>query len=119
LDEPLKAMHTVALLEAESAAAMMLPPGQIPPLIDVNHPPQGPPPTFEVYVRQLGPRGNAAQRLVNLIQEWDRAGRPESQWHTPASKWHIRALPGDMAYTPSEDEVWLDREGTKLVINFL
>ena len=119
LGEPLKAMHTFALIEAECAAAMMLPPGQIPPLIDVNHPPQGPPTTFEVYVHQLGPEYHAAQRFVELIQNWDRAGRPESQWHIPASRWHIRALPGEVAYTPVEDEVLLDRKATKLVINFL
>ena len=89
---------------------MMRPPGQTLPLIDVNHPPEDPP-AFEVYVRQLGPGSYAAQCLVESIQDWDRAGRPE--W-----RWHIRALPAEMAYTPAEGELLLDKEWTKLVIRY-
>jgi protein-L-isoaspartate(D-aspartate) O-methyltransferase len=104
-----KAMHTFVLIEADGAAAMMRPPGQRPPLVDINHP-QDPVP-FELHVRQLGPDPHAAQCLVESIQEWDRAGRPETRWH-------IRALPAEMAYTPAEDEFLLDQEWTKLVIRY-
>ena len=64
---------------------------------------------FEVYVRQLGPGSYAAQRLVESIQKWDRAGRPKSRWH-------IRALPADMAYTLKEGEFLLDRKWTKMIV---
>jgi len=104
-----KSRGTIVLIEADGAAAMMRPPGQIPPLVDVNHPQDHVP--FEVYVRQLGPGTHAAQCFVSSIQEWDRAGRPEPRWH-------IRALPADMAYTPAEDEFLLDQEWAKLVIRY-
>ncbi len=104
-------MHTFVLIEADGAAAMMRPPGQTPPLIDVNHPPHDPP-AFELYVRQLGPGTDATQRLVKRIQDWDRAGRPERRCR------QIRALPAEMAYTPAEGELLLDEKGTKLVISY-
>jgi hypothetical protein len=106
-----KSIHTFVLIEADGAAAMMRPPGQRPPLVDINHPhPQDPVP-FEVYVRQLGPGTHAAQRMVRSVQAWDRAGRP-------ASRWHIRALPAETAYTPGEGEFLLDKAWTKLVIRY-
>jgi hypothetical protein len=102
-------MNTMVLVDADGAAAMMRPPGRRPPLTDVNSPWDRTP--FEVYVRQLGTGSYAAQRLVATIQEWDRAGRPESRWH-------IRALPAEMAYIPTEGEFLLDRKWTKLVIRY-
>jgi hypothetical protein len=104
-----KSMNTMVLIEADGAAAMMRPPGQRPPLTDVNSPWDRTP--FEVYVRQLGPGSYAAQRLVESVQKWDRAGRPKSRWH-------IRALPAEMAYTAREGEFLLDRKWTKLVIRY-
>jgi protein-L-isoaspartate(D-aspartate) O-methyltransferase len=104
-----KSLTTMVLIGADGAAAMKRPPGQRPPLADVNAPGDRTP--FEVYVRQLGPGSDAAQRLVASIQEWDRAGRPKSRWH-------IRALPADMAYPLAEGEFLLDREWTKLVIRY-
>jgi hypothetical protein len=104
-----KAMNTVVLIEADGAAAMMRPPGQRPPLVDINHPQDNVP--FELYVRQLGPGTRATRRLIKLIQDWDRVGRP-------ASRWHIRTLPAEMAYTPAEDEFLLDQDWAKLVIRY-
>ena len=106
-----RSMHTVVLIEADGAAAMMRPPGQTPPLIDITHPPADPL-AFELYVRQLGPGTDVAQRLVESIQAWDRAGRPR-----PICS-QIRALPTEMAYTPAEGELLLDQKGTKLVISY-
>jgi hypothetical protein len=100
-------MNTVVLIEADGAAAMARPPGHRPPMVDINHPHD--PVPFEVYVRQLGPGAYAAQCMVESIQDWDRAGRPEPRWH-------IRALPAEMAYTPAEEEFLLDYGGAKLVI---
>jgi hypothetical protein len=79
-------------------------------LADVNAPWDRTP--FEVYVRQLGPSSSAAQWLVESIQEWDRAGRPRSRWQ-------IRALPAEMAYTLKEGEYLLDHKWTRLVIRYL
>jgi hypothetical protein len=102
-------MNTMVLIEGDGAAAMVRPPGQRPPLTDVNSPLDRTP--FEVYVRQLGPGSYAVQRLVAAIQEWDRAGRPRSRWH-------IRALPAEMSYSPKEGEFLLDHKWTKLVIRY-
>jgi protein-L-isoaspartate(D-aspartate) O-methyltransferase len=111
LDGERKGMHTFVLIEAGGAAALMRPPGQTPPLIDVDHPPDHPPTAFELYVRQLGPDSHAGQCLVETIQDWDGAGRPEPNWH-------IRALPAEMAYTSKEGEFLLDRKWTKLVVRY-
>jgi hypothetical protein len=105
-----KSMATMVLIEAGGAAAMMRPPGQRPPLADVNSPGDRTP--FEVYVHQLGPGSSAARRLVESIQEWDRAGRPKSRWQ-------IRALPAEMAYyTLKKGEYLLELKWTKLVIRY-
>jgi protein-L-isoaspartate(D-aspartate) O-methyltransferase len=106
-----KSMHTSVLIETDGAAAMVRPPGQTPPLIDVNHPPQDPP-GFELYVRQLGPGRDATRRLVKSIQDWDRAGRPERRCR------QIRALPAETAYIPAEGELLLNQKGTKLVVSY-
>jgi protein-L-isoaspartate(D-aspartate) O-methyltransferase len=107
-----KSINTFVLVETDGAAAMMRPPGQRPPLVDINNPHLQDPVPFEVYVRQLGTGTRAAERMVRSIQDWDRAGRP-------ASRWHIRALPAETACTPGEGEFLLDREWTKLVIRYL
>lgn len=106
-----KAMHTLVLIEADGAAAMMQPPGRTPPLIDVKHPPDVPS-AFEVYVRHLGPGNHAAQCLVASIREWDSAGRPKPSWH-------IRALPAEMAYVPVDGEYLLERDWGNLVIRYV
>jgi protein-L-isoaspartate(D-aspartate) O-methyltransferase len=104
-----KAIHTFVLIEAGGAAALMRPPGQKPPLFDINHPPPAPS-VFELHVRQLGPATDVTQRLVKYIQEWDRAGRPRQVLQ------QIRLLPSEMAYTPAEGESLLEQEGAKLVL---
>ncbi len=73
----------------------------------------------KVDVRHLGPGYHAAQCFIEFLQDWDRAVRLRSQWYTPTSSWHIRTLPGEVAYTSFEGDVLLDRKGTKLVISFL
>jgi len=105
-----KSTNTAVLIEADGAAAMMRPPGQRPPLADVNSPWDRAP--FEVYVRQLGPGSYAAQSMVRSVQDWDRAGRPKSRWQ-------IRALPAEMAYISAEGEYVLDYGGAKLIIRYL
>lgn len=105
-----KSLNAFVLIEADGAAAMMRPPGQRPPLVDVNHPHD--PAPFEVYVRQLGPGTHAAQCMVESIQDWDRAGRPKSRWQ-------IRALPADMEYAHAEGEHVLDYGGAKLIVRYV
>jgi len=106
-----KRMTTVVMIEADGAAALTRPPGQTPPLVDINHPQDNLP--FELYVRQLGPGTRATRRVIGFVQDWDRAGRPES------SRWHIRGLPAETEYAPAEGEYLLDRDWTKLVIRYL
>jgi protein-L-isoaspartate(D-aspartate) O-methyltransferase len=103
-----KGAYTFAWIEADGAAAMTWPAGQPLPVVDDQHSSDA---ALKVYVRQLGPGHHAAQRLVESIQEWDHAGRPEP-------KWQIRALCAEMAYTPREGEFLLDRKWTKLVIRY-
>ena len=107
-----RSAHTVVRIEVDGAAALMRPPGQKPPLIDINQPPPAPA-AFELHVRQLGPATDVTQRLVRHIQEWDHAGRPRQILQ------QIRVLPSEMAYTTAEGESLLDQEGAKLVLTMV
>lgn len=105
-----KSMYSVVMIEPDGVAALMRPPGQIAPLVDINHPQDKL--LFELYVRQLGPGTSATQRVLQHIQDWDRASRPTS------SRWHIRAIPAEMEYHPTESEFLVNKPWTKLVISY-
>jgi len=104
-------MYSAVVIEPDGMAAMMRPPGQIAPLIDINHPEDNNP--FELYVRNFGPGTNAAQRLLGYIQGWDQAGRPSS------SRWQIRAIPAESEYEPADGEFVVNKPWTKLIIRYL
>jgi protein-L-isoaspartate(D-aspartate) O-methyltransferase len=105
-----KAMYSGVMIEPDGMAALMRPPGQIAPLTDIFHQEDNVP--FELYVRSLGPGKNAAQRLLEYVQNWDRAGRPNS------SKWHIRVIPAETEYHPTDGEFLLNKPWTKLIISY-
>jgi protein-L-isoaspartate(D-aspartate) O-methyltransferase len=106
-----KSVHTFVLVESDGWAALMRPPGQAAPLEDMNNLFADPTP-FELHVRQLGPGGTAARRLLEIVQGWDQAGRPRS------AALQLRAIPGEMAYDPAPGEYVLDKPWTKVVLSY-
>ena len=105
-----KAMYSAVILETDGMAVLMRPPGQIAPLMDLMHPEDNMP--FELYVRNLGPGRNAGSRLLEYVQNWDQAGRPNS------SGWHIRAIPAETEYRPTDAEFLVNKPWTKLIISY-
>jgi len=105
-----KAMYSAVIIESDGMAAMMRPPGQIAPLVDVFHPEDNTP--FELYVRSLGPGTSAARHMLKYIQNWDQAGRPNS------SMWHIRAIPAETEYHSADGEFLVNKPWTKLIISY-
>lgn len=110
-----KAAATAMLADANGLAALMRPPGQTLTPVDrdklfVPGSPFGQP--FPLFVRQFGPDGRAAQRLIGRIQEWEAAGRPSSDGM------RIRVHPGDTEYLPSGGELVIEKQWTKLVLEW-
>jgi protein-L-isoaspartate(D-aspartate) O-methyltransferase len=69
-------------------------------------------PPFELYVRGFGSGAPLAQRLAEQVIAWDRAGRPA----TDAVR--ISSYPQDTPYTPSADEVVLEKRWSRLVLDW-
>ena len=105
-----KAMYSAVIIESDGMAAMMRPPGQVAPLIDVTHPADNAP--FELYVRNFGQGTKAGQCLLEYIQNWDQAGRPNS------SKWHIRGIPAESEDHRTDGEFLVNKPWTKLIISY-
>ena len=105
-----KAMYSAVMIEPDGMAALMRPPGQIAPLMDIMHPDDNIP--FELYVRNFGPATKAGQRLLEYVQNWDQAGRPTS-W-----RWHIRAIPAETDYHPTDGEFLVNKPWTKLIVSY-
>ena len=111
-DGDMKAMYSAAAIEPDGMAALVRPPGQPAPLIDMFNPGNKYNTTFELHVRILGSGTNAAQHVLEYIQDWDQSGRPTS------SGWHIRAIPAGTEYQPSNGEFLVDKPWTKLIISY-
>jgi hypothetical protein len=67
---------------------------------------------FALFVRQFGSDDSVAQRLIAQIQAWDTAGHPSFE------QMRIRAYPKDAEYMPSENEFVIEKQWTKLVIEW-
>ena len=67
---------------------------------------------FALYLRQFGPEDALAQHLVRQIQAWDAAGRPSFD------RMHIHAYPKDSTYVPAAGEIVLEKQWTKLIIEW-
>jgi len=78
--------------------------------MDILHPEDNMP--FELYVRNLGSGKNAAQRVLEYVQNWDQVGRLTSL------RWHIRAIPAETEYHPTDDEFLVNKPWTNLIINY-
>jgi protein-L-isoaspartate(D-aspartate) O-methyltransferase len=115
IDARQRSSATAVLIEGEVLAALMRPPDQSLPVIT---PAQGflpdSPATqpFSLYIRQFGPDKSIAERLAEEIRTWKAAGSP------PSEMMKIRVYRGDSDYQPSEGEVVLGKQWTKLVIEW-
>lgn len=105
-----KAMYSAVIIEPDGMAALMRPPGQTAPLINILHSEDNVP--FELYVRNFGPGSNAGQRLLEYVQNWDQAGKPTS------TRWHLRAIPAETEYHPTDGEFVVNKPWTKLIISY-
>jgi len=79
------------------------PPGQTPPQDWSGETP------FELCVRRYGPDLSLAEALVERARSWDAAGRPPKIFK-------ICAYVTENDYTPSENEIVIDRRHTRFVI---
>ncbi len=75
--------------------------------------------TFALAIRTFGAQQPLAERLVEHIALWERAGRP-FRWN-PQGLIHglqMRVYPPDTAYTPTSNEFVMDRPGSRLVFQW-
>ncbi len=99
------------LLGETGLVALMRPPGQPAPFVDINelyasHS------AFTLFVRRFGRAEVLAQRLLKQVKAWDEAGRPASE------NLLIRAYPKYKGYTPSVDEWVVEKQWTWLVLKW-
>jgi protein-L-isoaspartate(D-aspartate) O-methyltransferase len=111
MDGKQKLAGTVALLDENGLAALMRPPGHSLVLLPVDKLFTGDQP-FALYVRQFGSNDSLAQRLIAQIQAWDAAGRPSFE------QMRIRAYPKEAEYVPSGKEFVIEKQWTKLVLEW-
>jgi protein-L-isoaspartate(D-aspartate) O-methyltransferase len=98
-----KYRSTSGLLKGGSMAVWGRPPEQIPPQDWSGETP------FELCVRSYGPDRSLAEVLVESARSWDAAGRPPKIIK-------ICAYLIENDYTPSENEIVIDRRHTRFVI---
>jgi protein-L-isoaspartate(D-aspartate) O-methyltransferase len=67
---------------------------------------------FALYVRQFGPDDSLAHGLLAQIRAWDTAGRPSFE------TLRIRAYPKDTAYVPADGELQIEKQWTKLIVDW-
>lgn len=106
-----KSVSTSVLLDETGLVALMRPPGQSAPLIDINEL-YASNAAFTLFVRQFGQAEVLAQRLLEQVKAWDEAGRPASE------NLLIRAYPKHTGYTPSADEWVVEKQWTWLVLEW-
>lgn len=110
-----KSSGTAVLPGNSGLAALMRPPDQQLPLVPFDRlfePDSPATQPFRLYVRQLGPDASPVQRLLGQIQAWKEAGSPSSD------TMRLRAYPRDLDYKPRENEIVLDKQWTKLIIQW-
>jgi protein-L-isoaspartate(D-aspartate) O-methyltransferase len=115
IDARQKSSATAVWIEETGLAALMRPPDQALPMIspELGFLPDSPATQpFPLYIRQFGPDKSVAERLAALIQDWKAAGSP------PSERMKIRAYRGDSDYQPSKGEMILEKQWTKLVVEW-
>lgn len=115
IDGKQKSASTAVWFDGTTLLALIRPPDQTVPLVDRDKLLDPGSPfvlPFALFLRQFGPDGSTAQRLIAQIRGWNDAGRPSSQGM------HIRAYPKDFEYMPSEGEYVVEKQWTKLVVGW-
>jgi protein-L-isoaspartate(D-aspartate) O-methyltransferase len=100
---------TVVLLDKAGLVALMRPPDQPLPLFTQDKLVASDLP-FALFIRQFGANDLLTQRLITEIQAWNATGRPALE--------KIRAYPRNSQYIPSKNEVVIERQWTKLIIEW-
>jgi protein-L-isoaspartate(D-aspartate) O-methyltransferase len=106
-----KSVSTGVLLGDGGIAALMRPPGQAAPMADECSTCAFTSP-FGLYVRAFGPDESVAVRLVEGVRAWDRAGRPSTE------SLRVRVYPKNVDYAPAEGEYLVEKEWTRLVLDW-
>lgn len=106
-----KSVSTSVLLGEKGLVALMRPPGQPAPLMDINEL-YGSGSAFTLFVRQFGETEALGERLVKQVKAWNEAGRPASE------NLLIRAYPKRTGDTPSLDDLVVEKQWTWLVLEW-
>jgi protein-L-isoaspartate(D-aspartate) O-methyltransferase len=110
-----KSSATAILIEKTGLAALMRPPEEALPMVtpELGFLPDSPATQpFHLFIRQFGRDKSITQRLLTQIRAWQAAGSPSSD------TMQIRAYRRDFDYQPSGNEVVLEKEWTKLVVQW-
>jgi protein-L-isoaspartate(D-aspartate) O-methyltransferase len=67
---------------------------------------------FELFVRSYAPHDALARHLIEQIKAWDAAGRPGTE------RLRIRAYPPDMDYRSAANEIVIEKNWTRLVLDW-
>jgi len=100
---------TVVLLDKAGLVALMRPPDQPLPLFTQDKLAASDLP-FALFIRQFGANDSITERLITEIRAWNAAGRPALE--------KIRAYPRNSQYMPSKNEVMIERQWTKLIMEW-
>jgi protein-L-isoaspartate(D-aspartate) O-methyltransferase len=115
IDARQRSSATAILIEGTGLAALMRPPDQSLPVIILEQgflPDSPATQPFPLYIRQFGPDKSIAERLAAQIRAWKAAGSP------PSETMKVRAYRRDSDYGPSESEMVLEKQWTKLIIEW-
>ena len=112
IDDNQKSAGTAALLDKTGLAALIRPPDQSAPAVAADKlflPDSPATQPFALFVRQFGLDETITKRLLAQIQAWKVAS-------ASSNNMHIRAYPKDFDYQPSDNEIVIEKQWTKLVI---
>lgn len=110
-----KLSSTAILLEQSGFAALIRPPTEtfsLIPFDKLTGPDGSGNVPFRLFIRQFGQDESIAQRLLKRIETWKLAGAPSS------NDMQIRAYPKDSNYARGENQILLEKQWTKLVIEW-
>jgi len=115
IDARQESSATAIWVEETGLAALMRPPDQSLPMVTLEQgflPDSPATQPFPLYIRQFGQDRSISERLAAQIRAWKASGSP------PSERMKIRAYRGDSDYSPSEGEVVLEKQWTKLIIEW-
>lgn len=102
-----KFRSTSGLFEGDGLALLSRAPDQAPPSERTNADPP-----FELWIRSYGSDRSLTEKLLSPLRQWDAAGRPPRD-----DKWRVKVYGLDAGYTPAPDEIVIDRQVTRIVVD--